>query len=606
VIGQQPVTHREWALFALRWLIPLGLFLFTLMNYRVEDGQILSLTLIVIVVAVVSNLVLALLLANEQWSFLLVTSVIVTDVVLALASMAVGGISLAWVGVVPVVIAGFYFDWVTGLVVGSIAASGLLIIQVVQLGINHLNLPVTILTMIALPATGPLSALLAVDEREMAALRDRGKRAKEITKLATEYMRVVYEMAEVLSASKLDPKRVLDSAVNFGLEALDRVGVPPHLFGAILLFDETEDELGTVLRIREASSSIPRGDHYVVAPGIAGAIGDALRDSEPTVTRSPSADSELRHFESFGNCSSVLCLPLHSGDEWYGVMLIGSQETDAFKEIHIELMRAVSNMAAASIRNARMYGALMVQRDRLVTVEQTARAQLASELHDGPTQSVAAITMRLNFIRKLLEKRPEDAVNELYQIEDMARQTTKEIRTMLFELRPKSLEQGLEPGLRQLAVKMQETYDQQVIIDFDPACSALLDSQTILTVFSFVTEAVTNARKHASADIIRVQVSVQDDTFLTEVLDDGLGFDVEQALAAAASREGHLGLLNLQERAALLEGTVHIDSVVDKGTRLALLVPLDVIRHRKLEESNGEEQADGGPTRITASSGLFH
>ena len=86
MIGQQPVTHREWALFALRWLIPLGLFLFTLMNYRVEDGQILSLTLIVVVVAVVSNLVLALLLANEQWSFLLITSVIVTDVVLALAS----------------------------------------------------------------------------------------------------------------------------------------------------------------------------------------------------------------------------------------------------------------------------------------------------------------------------------------------------------------------------------------------------------------------------------------------------------------------------------------------------------------------------------------
>ena len=602
--GQQPVTHREWALFALRWLIPLGLFLFTLMNYRGENGQILSLTLIVIVVAVVSNLILALLLANDQWSFLIATSVIVTDTVLALATIAVGGLPLVWASIIPVVIAGFYFDLTTGLVVGGIAAAGLLIIQAVQLGMNNLNLPVTILMLITLPAAGPLTALLAVDEAEMAALRDRGKRAKEITKLATEYMHVVYEMAEVLSASKLDPKRVLDSAVNFGLEALDRVGVRPHLFGAILLFDETEDDLGTVLRIKEASSSVPRGDRYVVAPGIAGAIGDALRDSEPTIARSPSTDSELRHFESFGNCSSVLCLPLHSGDEWYGVMLFGSQETDAFKEIHVELMRAVSNMAAASIRNARMYGSLMVQRDRLVNVEQNARAQLASELHDGPTQSVAAITMRLNFIRKLLEKRPEEALNELYQIEDMARQTTKEIRAMLFELRPKSLEQGLEPGLRQLADKMQETYDQNVAIDFDPTCDSLLDSQTILTVFSFVTEAVTNARKHANADLIRVQVSLQDDTFLTEVIDDGLGFDVEKALAAASSREGHLGLLNLQERAALLEGNVHIDSVIGKGTRMALLVPLDVIRLRKSEESS-EAQIDGGSTRITARSGFL-
>ncbi|HEC22174.1 MAG TPA: GAF domain-containing protein [Chloroflexi bacterium] len=544
----------------------------------------LSLVLIVSISAIVSNLLIALLCVNDQWSPLMTVFTIAADVVLSIATVAVGGTGLVWVGLVPIAATGFYFDWRSSLIVGSIVATGMVAVELLQSTAGDLNVPVLLLTLTALPAAGPLTALLTEDETEVAALRLRGRRAEQITKLATEYMGVVYEMAEVLSASKLDPKRVLDSAVNFGVEGLLRVGVKPYLYGAILLFDESEEGMEPVLRVGDVSDSVPPSDRNIVAPGLSGAIGEALRKLEPAISRAPQNDPELRYFTSFSACRTVLCLPLRAGDEVYGVMVVGSEESNAFKEIHIELMRAVANMAAASIRNARLYVSLREQRDRMAIVEKTARAQLASELHDGPTQTVAAITMRLNFIRKLIEKKPETALDELYRIEDMARRTSKEIRAILFELRPKALDQGLKAGLKQLADKMQETYDQNVELVVENHSDELLDAQTTLTIFAFVTEAVHNARKHASAEQIKIHVGVREDTFLVEVSDNGVGFDVEKAFAEAHQREGHLGLLNLQERAALLEGTLHVDSSPGQGTRISLLIPLEVIRHRKLEE----------------------
>jgi signal transduction histidine kinase len=197
---------------------------------------------------------------------------------------------------------------------------------------------------------------------------------------------------------------------------------------------------------------------------------------------------------------------------------------------------------------------------------------------------MSAITMRLNYIRRLMEKNPQDAPDELYQIEELARSTTREIRAMLFTLRPKALEQGLSAGLEQLARQMQETYGQDVRVEVQPGIDVLLDSQTEQTLFSIATEATTNARKHSGAEIILLRTYRQAGAFVLEVYDNGAGFDVNEAIAEARQREGHLGLINLFDRASLIDGTLHIDSRPSRGTRLLVAVPLDVLEQRKAEE----------------------
>jgi signal transduction histidine kinase len=594
-----PVTRREWALFGLRWVLPLTLLLFLLLEQSTAESLSSSPLMIgSIVVATITNLLVAVLLLSERWSRLLAVFIITADIILALGSVAVTNAGLSWLGLIPIAVAACYFDWITGLVVGILTSAGMVVVQLAQTPQAPLNLYVFILTVTALPLSGPLLALLSNKETEIAALRSRlheaGERVEQISKLATEYMRVVYEMADVLSASKLDPRRVLAAAIDFGLSSLERVGVHPPLFGAVLLFAKSDDGLGgTDLRVSYISKNIPPRENQIILPGIGGVIGQALTERWPAVCHDPENDSELRLFGTFRSCKSVLCLPLLSGVESYGVMLIGSYETDAFNETHKELMRAVANQTAASLQGARLYNSLLEERDRIVGIENSARAQLASDLHDGPTQGISTVAMRLNLARKLVEKKPQDALNELYQIEDIARRTAREIRTMLFVLRPKALEQGLGAGLEQLASRVKETYSQDVEVIIENNSDQLLDTQATYTLFSIVNEALNNVRKHAAATHTTIRLGTQQDMLVLEVADNGRGFDVQKALAEAPKRqgEGHLGLLNLQERAALIEGTLDIDSEPGKGTRLRVLIPLDILSLRKAAE---QEQPNGG------------
>ncbi len=595
-----PATRREWALFGLRLVIPMGLLL-CLFSPANGASHALAPILIVGLVALISNLFVAMALVSGSWSRLYTLFTIMADIVLSVAAVAASSPGLLWVGLVPVSVAGLYFDWLAGLIAGVVVAAGMVGAQLIPPGISgdvrEVNLPILIMGVVILLAAGPIAALLSQDVGTMTLLqnrlRDRGKQARQISRLANEYMRVVYEMAEVMSASKLDPKRVLSSALSFGLDGLERVGVQPPLYGAILLFADMQGGLGTVLRVAQTSASVPLSDRQIVLPGAAGAVAEVLNTMSPRLTRTPAEDVELAQFESFGACNTALCLPLRSGDESYGVMLIGSPQEEVFTELHVELMQAVANQAAASLHNTRIYASLVEQRDRVLGIERSARAQLASELHDGPTQGVAAITMRLNYIRKLIEKKPETAVGELYQVEDLARRTTKEIRHMLFELRPKALDQGLESGLHQLVIKLKETYDQDIQLMIAPGADRLLDTQTTQTLFSIVNETLTNSRKHAKANQTLIRLDVREDTLCLEVSDNGVGFDVEEALARARQREGHLGLINLQERAALTEGTLHIESEPGKGTKISVLIPLEVLRLRRSEEAERMEQEPG-------------
>jgi signal transduction histidine kinase len=352
----------------------------------------------------------------------------------------------------------------------------------------------------------------------------------------------------------------------------------------MLIFATSEEEVEPFLQMAYISSTVSPKVRDAIIPGQGGTVGTAIQISEPLLNTSPASDPELSMIETFKDCKAVLCLPLKAGDEAYGALLVGSDERDAFKDTHIEMMTILAKLSTAALDNARLYESLLIQRDRMVGIEKSARAQLASDLHDGPTQGIAAIAMRLNYIRKLIEKKPESAMSDLYQIEDMARRTSKEIRAMLFELRPKSLDEGLQAGLQALADKTKETYEQNVEIQVAKGIDEMLDDQSVQTFFSVAVEAINNARKHANASLITLRIYVQDDTLVYEIKDNGQGFDVDKALAESKKKEGHLGLFNLVERTAVVDGTLNIDSTPGEGTRITILVPVAVARQRKQDE----------------------
>lgn len=149
---------------------------------------------------------------------------------------------------------------------------------------------------------------------------------------------------------------------------------------------------------------------------------------------------------------------------------------------------------------------------------------------------------------------------------------------MLFTLRPVVLEtQGLPAALEQYAERLRQSDELHVEVDSD-SYDGQLDKQAESVVFNVVEEAVSNARKHAHASQILVRLRVDDHFFTAEVRDDGIGFDVEKA---QRRREvGHMGLLNMEERAELVGGRCSIKSQAGAGTLVCLDIPL-----RRLERT---------------------
>ncbi|MBS3754022.1 MAG: sensor histidine kinase, partial [Anaerolineales bacterium] len=215
------------------------------------------------------------------------------------------------------------------------------------------------------------------------------------------------------------------------------------------------------------------------------------------------------------------------------------------------------------------------EKDQIIKVQEEARRRLARALHDGPTQTVAAIPMQISRARHLLNRDVDAAAEALYQTEDLARRTSKQIRHMLFTLRPLILEsEGLTAALESMAEKTRETFGQNVSIKTDPSLMEELNMNAKTVIFTITEEAVNNARKHANADHIQIRLQrLQEDLALLEIEDDGKGFDVEKVTDSYEDRDS-LGMINMRERAELVEGVFHIKSQPGQGTTIQVVLPL--------------------------------
>jgi signal transduction histidine kinase len=339
--------------------------------------------------------------------------------------------------------------------------------------------------------------------------------------------------------------------------------------GLVLLYAKD----GTLFPAAHRNLIVP-GDENLRIEGISGIVGQAISSAQPIIGAAPASDPELKVFRSLERFRSMVCVPLRAGFETFGAVVFTSVQPGVYTSEHTDLLLIFCNQATIALQNASLYQSLREERDKIIDKEEQARHKLARDLHDGPTQDVAAIAMRLNFARLLMDRDQARARSELARLEDMAHRTVREIRSMLFTLRPIVLEtDGLIAALNQYADNLKDQENLRVEIDGENFQNCL-DTEAQGVVFAIVEEAVNNARKHAEATRIWVNLSIEQGLFVTRIVDNGRGFDVEQTTQNYSSR-GSLGLINLKERAALIGGTLKIESAPGQGTRITLVVPLD-------------------------------
>jgi signal transduction histidine kinase len=239
----------------------------------------------------------------------------------------------------------------------------------------------------------------------------------------------------------------------------------------------------------------------------------------------------------------------------------------------MELITAFCNQASIALQNAELYHNLQEERKRILFSDEELRKQLARELHDGPTQTISSIAMRLDFVRSLLESDPARAMQELNKLERLAGQAVKEVRTMLFSMRPMILEtQGLAAALEHYAERVQQTDNIEVQVTaagFEKRPVPLVEGAT----FFIVEEAINNAKKHADPQHIWVNLESRNGELFAQVRDDGRGFDVAEVESSYEARSS-LGLVNMRERARLINGRLTIESQPLQGTTVTLTAPM--------------------------------
>lgn len=272
---------------------------------------------------------------------------------------------------------------------------------------------------------------------------------------------------------------------------------------------------------------------------------------------------------------ALLCVPMRLGDEVIGVINLSNYlRINVFDEDAVRVVAALASQTSVAVENARLYQHLRAERDRLISLEEVLRQDLARDLHDGPVQRLAGMAMNIEVIKSLLGKDPDRARHELDELEQLVRLTIKEARTMLFELRPLVLEtQGLPAALESYAEQFEASNSIRVDLDLDESLDRMPPAVE-QTIFSVVQEAMGNVRKHARAEEITVSLRMEGDRVVASIRDDGRGFDVEKTQESYAQRESQsLGLVNMVERAERIGGKLKLESTPGHGTTVSISVP---------------------------------
>lgn len=379
---------------------------------------------------------------------------------------------------------------------------------------------------------------------------------------------VVQEVAQTLT-SELNLEPLLHKILAAAVEVMHASA------GSLLLLDELTDEL--VFEVIEGGGGEQlKGRRMPRDRGIAGWV---VTHRKPLIVDDVSQDN--RYYQSVAKSfnfplTSLLCVPMISHNKLIGVLqVLHSTSGKYFRNLEQQLLTTFANQAAIAIENARLYENLKEERDRLLVVEDEIRKRLARDLHDGPTQLLASIIMSLDYTKELIKHMPDIALEEINIASDVGHRALKQLRTFLFDLRPVILEtQGLIPALEMYVERLQEADKLNIFLTIEQEFPRLTPRAEV-AIFAVIQEAVNNAKKYADAsrmDLI-LQRDEAGDTLTVFIKDNGKGFDVH-TMKAGYDERGSLGMINMQERANVINGIFTIHAEEGRGTEVVLSLPL--------------------------------
>jgi len=213
----------------------------------------------------------------------------------------------------------------------------------------------------------------------------------------------------------------------------------------------------------------------------------------------------------------------------------------------------------------------------LVAASERRLMRLGFDLHDGPIQDVLALAADVRLLQEqvypfVLERHREQAAGRFDDLTARLVELDRELREIAHSLETKSV---ISRPLGEILHREIDTFAERTGVNTNLEIRGEADSLTSaqrITVFRAIQEALANVREHAGATAVSVLVRARRSSIEVQVTDDGMGFEVERALAKAAQR-GRLGLVGIAERTRMLGGTFDVESAPGGPTTLRLTLP---------------------------------
>jgi len=211
---------------------------------------------------------------------------------------------------------------------------------------------------------------------------------------------------------------------------------------------------------------------------------------------------------------------------------------------------------------------------KIIKAQEEERRRVAREIHDGPAQSMSNVVLKAEICEKLIDVDMNKTREELGNLKKIVRDSLQDVRKIIYNLRPMSLDDlGLIPTLQRYVLTFQE--ESGVSISFSAmGRQSELESVVSLTVFRIIQEALSNIAKHAKADNAVIKIEFTPKDLKIYIYDDGIGFDTAKLKEKNDDISGGFGLVSMRERIELLGGDLRISAEPGKGTRLNITIPI--------------------------------
>ena len=210
---------------------------------------------------------------------------------------------------------------------------------------------------------------------------------------------------------------------------------------------------------------------------------------------------------------------------------------------------------------------------KIIKAQEEERQRVARDIHDGPAQLMSNVVLKAEICERMIDVDLTKAREELRNLKMIVRDSLQDVRKIIYNLRPMSLDDlGLIPTLQRYVVTFQE--ESGITVSFQTkGVNTDIKPVISLTVFRIVQEAMNNVVKHARASNVTINLGFFSSELKLYIYDDGVGFNTERLKDRNEDISSGFGLVSMRERVELLSGEMSISSEPGKGTRLNIMIP---------------------------------